>query len=138
MQFARGVVCPVGPSSGVARASKAVGTTLLTYSPDNQRFDVDDEVRRRPRVNQDDAIAHNWNFARDFPEASPEEIHRPHLLETIADILGADTPIVFLEGEEGDGATTMKESAMRRCIALCRGREVLATRLRRNPPSAAP
>jgi len=57
-------------------------------------------------VNRDDGIAQNWNFARNFPEALPEQIYRPHLLETIAEILDADTPIVFLEGEEGDGATT--------------------------------
>jgi hypothetical protein len=51
-------------------------------------------------------IAHNWHFARDFPELPPNLIERPHLLETIVEILSGDTPIVFLEGEEGDGATT--------------------------------
>ncbi len=51
-------------------------------------------------------IAHNWHFARDFPQLPPNLIERPHLLETIVEILSSDTPIVFLEGEEGDGATT--------------------------------
>lgn len=51
-------------------------------------------------------IAHNWHFARDFPLLPPNLIERPHLLETIVEILSSDTAIVFLEGGEGDGATT--------------------------------
>lgn len=50
-------------------------------------------------------ISSNWNFARDFPRISSGQIQRPHFLETIAGLLDTAT-IVFLEGEEGDGATT--------------------------------
>ena len=48
----------------------------------------------------------NWNFSRDFPEIGPDLIDRPHFLETIAEVLNQETRIVFLEGDEGDGATT--------------------------------
>jgi hypothetical protein len=51
------------------------------------------------------SVAYNWNFARDFPELGSDQVLRPHFLETIVDILSS-TSIVFLEGEEGDGATT--------------------------------
>lgn len=53
----------------------------------------------------DNQIASNWNFARDFPQLDDSLVNRPNFLETIADILKT-IPIVFLEGEEGDGATT--------------------------------
>jgi hypothetical protein len=52
-----------------------------------------------------DSLTSNWNFARDFPILDAQQIERPHFLETIAGLLDA-TPVVFLEGEEGDGATT--------------------------------
>lgn len=48
----------------------------------------------------------NWNFSRDFPEIGQDLIDRPHFLETIVEILNQETRVVFLEGEEGDGATT--------------------------------
>lgn len=48
----------------------------------------------------------NWNFSRDFPEIGQDLIDRPHFLETIVEVLNQETRIVFLEGEEGDGATT--------------------------------
>jgi hypothetical protein len=51
-------------------------------------------------------LAHNWNFARDFPSIDQSSIERPYFLETIADILTPSNPVVFLEGDEGDGATT--------------------------------
>lgn len=50
--------------------------------------------------------AYNWNFARDFPSIDPVSIDRPDFLETIVNILTSSNPVVFLEGEEGDGATT--------------------------------
>ena len=49
---------------------------------------------------------YNWNFARDFPQLIEPIIDRTHLLETIIQILSPETPVVFLEGEEGYGATT--------------------------------
>jgi hypothetical protein len=51
-------------------------------------------------------LAENWNFARDFPKLDERAVDRPYFLETITDILTPETPVVFLEGEEGDGATT--------------------------------
>lgn len=48
----------------------------------------------------------NWNFLSDFPELPDDLIQRPHLIDTIKNILSSATPVVFLEGEEGDGATT--------------------------------
>ena len=51
-------------------------------------------------------LAYNWNFARDFPDLGADLVERPHFLETIVEILTAETPVVFLEGEAGDGATT--------------------------------
>jgi hypothetical protein len=51
-------------------------------------------------------LAENWNFARDFPKLDEHVVDRPYFLETIVDILTPETPVVFLEGEEGDGATT--------------------------------
>ncbi len=53
-----------------------------------------------------DGLVHNWNFAPDFPELPPNLIERPHLLQTMVDVLNGETPILFLEGSEGDGATT--------------------------------
>lgn len=53
-----------------------------------------------------ETVAFNWNFVRDFPDLSNDLINRPHFLETITDILSGENPVVFLEGEEGDGATT--------------------------------
>ncbi|MBK7729675.1 MAG: hypothetical protein IPJ33_14590 [Gammaproteobacteria bacterium] len=51
-------------------------------------------------------IAHNWNFTPDFPTLPPNLIERPHLLQTMVDVLAGETLVLFLEGEEGDGATT--------------------------------
>jgi hypothetical protein len=51
-------------------------------------------------------IVHNWNFAADFPELPPNLIERPHFLQTMVDVLNGETPVLFLEGSEGDGATT--------------------------------
>lgn len=51
-------------------------------------------------------VAYNWNFSRDFPTLAQDLVERPHFLETIAEILNSETSIVFLEGEEGGGATT--------------------------------
>lgn len=51
-------------------------------------------------------IAENWNFAVDFPELPTNLIERPHLLRTMVEALSSEAPILFLEGEEGDGATT--------------------------------
>lgn len=51
-------------------------------------------------------LAHIWQFARDFPDLPRDLIDRPHLLETMSDVLLGDSQVVFLEGEEGDGATT--------------------------------
>lgn len=50
-------------------------------------------------------IFFSWNFAKNFPQMGSDLIQRPHLLETIAEILEQNT-VVFLEGGEGDGATT--------------------------------
>ncbi|CAI10629.1 hypothetical protein p2A209 (plasmid) [Aromatoleum aromaticum EbN1] len=51
-------------------------------------------------------IVENWNFVTDFPELPGNLIERPHLLLTMAEALSSEAPILFLEGEEGDGATT--------------------------------
>lgn len=51
-------------------------------------------------------IAENWNFAADFPELPTNLIERPHLLRTMVEALSSEAPILFLEGDEGDGATT--------------------------------
>ena len=53
-----------------------------------------------------DSLSHNWNFSRDFPQIDQAAIERPYFLETIVDILTTSNPVVFLEGDEGDGATT--------------------------------
>lgn len=55
--------------------------------------------------NAQNNLMSNWNLARDFPEMENNQVQRPNFLETIAGILKT-IPIVFLEGEEGDGATT--------------------------------
>ena len=57
-------------------------------------------------MSHSDSLVYSWNFTRDFPEISPDFIDRPHFLETIVEILSPETRIVFLEGMEGDGATT--------------------------------
>lgn len=51
-------------------------------------------------------VSYNWNIARDFPQLQGKIIDRTHLLETIIQVLSEETPVVFLEGEEGYGATT--------------------------------
>jgi hypothetical protein len=56
--------------------------------------------------NPEAGLAQNWNFSPDFPELPPDLIERPHLLHTIVDVLSPESPVLFLEGEEGDGATT--------------------------------
>lgn len=55
---------------------------------------------------QANQVAANWNFASDFPELAGNLIERRHLLNTMAEALSGDAPVLFLEGEEGDGATT--------------------------------
>lgn len=52
------------------------------------------------------SLAQNWNFSRDFPPLDQDAIDRPYFLETIVNILTSSNPVVFLEGNEGDGATT--------------------------------
>ena len=51
-------------------------------------------------------LVENWNFSRNFPILDGCIVDRPNFLETIVDILTDDNPIVFLEGDEGDGAST--------------------------------
>ena len=51
-------------------------------------------------------IAEGWNFAADFPELPPNLIERPHLLRTMIEALSSEAPILFLECDDGDGATT--------------------------------
>lgn len=51
-------------------------------------------------------LADSWSVVRDFPQLQGTIIERPHLLDTIFQILSKDTPVVFLEGEEGCGSTT--------------------------------
>lgn len=58
-----------------------------------------------PNVNSETTV-HNWNFAPDFPELPPNLIERPHLLQTIVEVLNGETHVLYLEGSEGDGATT--------------------------------
>ncbi|WP_296223699.1 hypothetical protein [Ralstonia sp. UBA689] len=50
-------------------------------------------------------IVENWNFVADFPETPSPLIERPHLLRSIVEVLNADAPVLFIEGEPGDGAT---------------------------------
>jgi F0F1-type ATP synthase delta subunit len=57
-------------------------------------------------MKKENTLVYNWNFSRDFPEITSDQIDRPNFLETIVEILNQETRIVFLEGEEGDGATT--------------------------------
>lgn len=64
-------------------------------------------------MSSENILASNWNFARDFPQETEDQIDRPHFLETISGLLTATT-IVFLEGEEGDGATTTLAQYCRR------------------------
>lgn len=51
-------------------------------------------------------IVHIWNIAPDFPELPLNLIDRPHFLQTMVDVLSGETPVLFLEGNDGDGATT--------------------------------
>ena len=51
-------------------------------------------------------LVENWNFAADFPELPENLIERPHLLRTMTEALSSEAPILYLEGEDGDGATT--------------------------------
>lgn len=44
---------------------------------------------------------------RDFPDAPAKEVSRHHVLETLAEVTSRDTPVVFLEGGDGVGATTL-------------------------------
>jgi hypothetical protein len=50
-------------------------------------------------------VAANWNLVADFPELPETAIARPHLLRSIVDILNPEAPVLFLEGDAGDGAT---------------------------------
>lgn len=51
-------------------------------------------------------IVYNWNVTKDFPTIKSDEIDRAHIIDTIARVLTEDSPIVFLEGEAGNGSTT--------------------------------
>lgn len=44
---------------------------------------------------------------RDFPELPTICVERPHLIETLGQLLTADSPVVFVEGEPGSGRTTL-------------------------------
>lgn len=45
--------------------------------------------------------------SRDFPQLPARAVDRPHLIETLAQMPVSDAPIVFLEGGDGMGATTL-------------------------------
>lgn len=51
-------------------------------------------------------IEDNWNYNSYFPTLKDRQIQRPQVLETIKEVLTSDSPVVFLEGESGIGATT--------------------------------
>lgn len=51
-------------------------------------------------------LSYGWMLTPGFPDIPINCIERPHMLETVVEILSGDTPVVFLEGEEGDGAST--------------------------------
>ena len=51
-------------------------------------------------------VFYSWNVIKDFPPFKTDEIDRTHILDTIARVLTVENPIVFLEGEAGNGATT--------------------------------
>lgn len=46
-------------------------------------------------------------FARNFPVLSSPVVERDHLLDTLVQVPSNDTPVVFLEGADGGGATTL-------------------------------
>lgn len=50
-------------------------------------------------------IVANWNFSTNFPDLPTNLIERPHLLRTMIEALSSEAPILFLEGDDGDGAT---------------------------------
>lgn len=56
----------------------------------------------------DDAKLVNSTFlARNFPAQFSPVIEREHLLDTLSQVPSSDTPVVFLEGSDGAGATTL-------------------------------
>lgn len=68
------------------------------------------------------AVVSHLDFARNFPGTPEVSIDRDNLLDTLPDIPSADTPVVFLEGHDGAGATTLlSQFALRNknvCFAL--------------------
>lgn len=59
------------------------------------------------------------NFARNFPALSSPIVERDHLLDTLAQVPSADTPVMFLEGADGGGATTLLAQFARKYGAQC-------------------
>jgi len=55
----------------------------------------------------DSGIVNHLSFARNFPKPAEIYIERDHLLDTIAQIPSSEAPVVFLEGPDGAGATTL-------------------------------
>jgi len=51
-------------------------------------------------------IEDNWNFSSSFPSLREHQVQRPQVIETIKEVLTSESPVVFLEGESGIGATT--------------------------------
>lgn len=51
-------------------------------------------------------VESNWNFNSAFPSLKEHQVQRPQVIETIKEVLTSDSPVVFLEGESGIGATT--------------------------------
>ncbi|RRW39585.1 hypothetical protein EGJ52_24240 [Pseudomonas luteola] len=52
-------------------------------------------------------LVENWNFTPSFPSLNEKQVERPQVLETIKEVLTVHTPVVFLEGESGIGATNI-------------------------------
>jgi len=48
-----------------------------------------------------------WSLSRNFPSGPQPAVHREHLLDTLAQVASSDSPVVFVEGPEGMGATTL-------------------------------
>ncbi len=51
-------------------------------------------------------LAHPFTLSRHFPELPDRAIDRDHILETVAQVATPDSPVVFIEGAEGIGAST--------------------------------
>jgi hypothetical protein len=90
------------PPQRVAEVERR-GKSLMIH-PDEKRPRTD-TPKSHPGGTMSD-IAENWNFAAEFPNLPENLIERPHLLRTMAEALSREAPLLFLEGDEGDGATT--------------------------------